>query len=53
MPEDDGMEKYGVVTDPKKGTEKTAGKQDPRKNVPHDPDKGTKPFEKKPEDKRG
>jgi hypothetical protein len=51
------MEKYGVeidkkkVEDAKKKTpgEKTAGVNDPNVNVPIDPDKGTEPFEKKPE----
>ena len=51
------MEKYGVQVDPKKVDdskkqpgEKTAGADDPNVNVPKDPDKGTEPFEKKPED---
>jgi len=50
------MEKYGVQVDPKKVDEqkkkpgeKTAGVNDPNTNVPKDPDKGTEPFEKKPE----
>lgn len=53
------MEKYGVQVDPKKVDEqkkkkkepgeKTAGTDDPNVNVPKDPDKGTEPFEKKPE----
>lgn len=57
------MEKYGVEVDPKKVDEarkkqkqqapgeKTAGVDDPNTNVPLDPDKGTEPFEKKPEGK--
>lgn len=53
------MEKYGVEVDPKKVDEakkaqkpgeKTASVDDPNTNVPKDPDKGTEPFEKKPED---
>jgi hypothetical protein len=52
------MEKYGVEIDPKKVDqqkknkpgEKTAGVDDPHTNVPKDPDKGTEPFEKRPED---
>lgn len=51
------MEKYGVqvdkkkLDDTKKGLgEKTAGVDDPDVNVPKDPDKGTEPFEKRPED---
>jgi hypothetical protein len=49
------VEKYAVEIDPdkkpdpKKPGEKTAGKNDPNVNVPKDPDKGTEPFEKKPE----
>jgi hypothetical protein len=52
------MEKYGVEIDPKKideakkkqaPGEKTAGVDDPNTNVPLDPNKGTEPFEKKPE----
>jgi hypothetical protein len=54
---EDFMEKYGVQTDPKKVAdakkkapgEKTAGVDDPNVNVPKDPDRGTEPFEKKPE----
>ena len=43
------MEKLGVVTqEPKPGT-KTAKAADPQRNVPWDPQKGTKPFEKKAE----
>ena len=52
------MEKYGVEIDPKRvEKEKKAGagdKQvipdDPNVNVPKDPDKGTEPFEKRPEE---
>jgi hypothetical protein len=49
----EGMEKYSVEIDkdkiiPKKDGEKTAAKDDPNVNVPKDPDKGTEPFEKKP-----
>jgi hypothetical protein len=51
------MEKYGVQVDKnktdknKKGDgEKTAGANDPNVNVPKDPDKGTEPFEKNPEE---
>jgi hypothetical protein len=52
------MEKYGVEIDPKKVDqqkdkkkgEKTAGVDDPNVNVPKDPDKGTEPFEKRPEE---
>lgn len=46
------MEKYGVEIDPKKKKkdgEKTAGADDPNVNVPKDPDKGTEPFERKPD----
>jgi hypothetical protein len=47
---DEGMDKYAVVIDPKKAAkEKTAGKDKGKTNVPHDPDKGTEPFEKKTE----
>ena len=47
---DEGLEKYAVEIEPEKPGEKTAGKRpkDPRKNVPHDPEKGTEPYEKKP-----
>jgi len=48
------MEKYGVEIDPKKTKkdgEKTAGADDPNVNVPKDPDKGTEPFERKPDGK--
>jgi len=49
----EGMEKYAVEIDkdksiPKKDGEKTASKDNPNVNVPKDPDKGTEPFEKKP-----
>ena len=50
------MEKYGVQIDKKKKVEikkglgeKTAGVDDPNVNVPKDPDKGTEPFEKEPD----
>lgn len=51
------MEKYAVVIDPEKvENEKNAavGKRpsgNPHRNVPLDPDKGTEPFEKRPEGK--
>ena len=52
----DFMEKYGVEIDKKKKNydkegirEKRAGVDDPNVNVPKDPDKGTEPFEKDPE----
>lgn len=51
------MEKYGVEIDKSKvEKEKRAGKgdkvlDDPNTNVPLDPEKGTEPFEKKPEEK--
>ena len=48
------MEKYGVQIDPKKvEKEKQAGKgaqvDDPNRNVPMDPEKGTEPFERRDE----
>lgn len=57
----DFMEKYGVQTDPKKVEdakkkaqgEKTAGANDPNVNVPKDPDKGTEPYERDPENGQG
>lgn len=50
------MEKYAVVIDPKKvETEKKgeAGNKDdhPDTNIPLDPEKGSEPFEKQPEEK--
>lgn len=48
------MEKLGVVTQPPKPGEKTAkAEEDPKRNVPWDPKKGTKPFEREPEPKKG
>ena len=47
------MDKYAVVIDPEKvEKEKRAGKgsKDGDSNVPLDPEKGTEPYEKKPED---
>ena len=50
------MEKYAVQIDPDKlEKEKVAGKDekvtnDPNRNVPMDPVKGTEPFEKEKED---
>lgn len=49
------MEKLGVEIDPKRvEKEKRAGKgarsDDPNVNVPKDPEKGTEPFEKRPDD---
>lgn len=49
------MEKYGVQIDPKKvEKEKQAGKgsraDDPNVNVPMDPEKGTEPYEKRPDE---
>jgi hypothetical protein len=46
------MEKYGVQIDPEKvEKEKQAGKgnspDDPNRNVPIDPEKGTEPYEKR------
>ena len=51
----DFMEKYGVEIDKEKvEKEKRAGKgdraDDPNVNVPMDPEKGTEPYEKRPED---
>lgn len=50
------MEKYGVKIDPKKvadakksSKEKTASGKDPNVNVPKDPELGTEPYEKDPE----
>ena len=48
---DEGMTKYGVEVEKPKPGSKTAGKGDPKVNVPHDPEKGTEPFEKKRADK--
>jgi hypothetical protein len=50
------MEKYAVQIDPEKTEkEKVAGKDktvtdDPNRNVPMDPEKGTEPFEKEKAD---
>ena len=52
------VDKYGVQIDPKKVEkqkkktpgEKTAGINDPNVNIPLDPDLGSEPFEKDPED---
>ena len=48
------MDKYAVVIDPDKvEKEKKAGKgkvEGEDSNVPLDPEKGTEPYEKKPED---
>lgn len=48
------MEKYAVVIDPKKvPKEKKAGAGDsdphPDTNIPLDPDKGSEPYERKPD----
>lgn len=55
--DDEGIDKYAVEIDPDRvDKEKQAGKgasaDDPRSNVPLDPEKGTEPFEKRPEDKQ-
>lgn len=52
------MEKYGVEIDKEKvEKEKQAGKgskvDDPNVNVPLDPKHGTRPYEKRPEEKKG
>jgi hypothetical protein len=49
------MEKYAVEIDPKKvEKEKRAsaspGTDDPNRNIPLDPEKGSEPYEKRPED---
>lgn len=49
------MEKYGVEIDPKKVPKEKkagAGNTDPHPdtNVPLDPDKGTEPYERRPDD---
>lgn len=52
----ENMEKYGVEIDPEKvEKEKLAHKgmppkPDPNTNVPLDPEKGTEPYEKEPDD---
>lgn len=51
------MEKLGVEIDPKRvEKEKQAGagsrSDDPKVNVPKDPEKGTEPYEKRPDDKK-
>lgn len=49
------MEKYGVQIDPEKVKEKRAGVgdkavDDPNRNIPLDPEKGSEPYEKRRED---
>jgi hypothetical protein len=49
------MEKYGVEIDPKKVPKEKkagAGEKDPHPNtnVPLDPDRGTEPYERSPDD---
>lgn len=49
------MEKYGVQVDPKKVPKEkqgSAGHKDPHPNtnVPLDPEKGTEPYERRPDD---
>jgi hypothetical protein len=53
--EEKDMEKYGVEIDPNKiPKEKKAGKGDkdphPNTNIPLDSEKGSEPFERKPDD---
>lgn len=50
------MEKYAVVIDPEKVEKEKkgeAGDKDPHpnSNIPLDPEKGSEPYEKKPEEK--